>query len=276
MIVVHRISIRASEKQGNALEKLGVKLPPGNTLPGGGAPHIVFDVEENHPNWHALERLFHEWDVGDFVMTRFSADEISAASWLELVPDWHHGYPQPDEDFGFLRVTYDLGSFCTVCGMGLRQKAPFQMKREPKWGRRSIMQLNWVFGEYFVTPSIWSAVFAPRGVGRRPVTNRKGVELTTVVQLVVEEEVGVATDGLASEACAICGRVKYLPVTRGFFPALRTRPAGSMVKTREHFGSGASAHPCVLVSQELRRAMHEASMRGASFMPVADRPTFAS
>jgi hypothetical protein len=212
--------------------------------------------------------LFDRWRVFDSLTTEFTKGEIEAARWLDVVPDWHHGYPQPDEDFGYLRVTYDLAEWCDACGIGLKQKAPYQMKGEPKWGRRGILQLNWVFDEYFVTPEIWSSFFKPFGIACRPVTNTKGAELKTVVQLVAEEEVGIVTDGLTPERCAKCGRVKYLPVTRGFFPALTTKPSGAIVKTREYFGSGAAAHRRVLVSQELARALVAAKVRGASLWPV--------
>jgi hypothetical protein len=253
------------------LKALGVtaRVPAGTALPGDSLSFVAFDVDEDHPNWSKLRLLLARWKVSDFVSTEFTKNEIEAATWVDLVPDWHHGYPQPDEPkFGYLRATYDLSEWCDTCGIGMKQKAPFQMKGEPKWGRRAILQLNWVFDEYFVTPEIWSSVFKPRGIACRPVTNTKGAELKTVVQLVVEEEVGIVTEGLTPERCATCGRVKYLPVTRGFFPALTTKPTGAIVKTREYFGSGAAAHKRVLVSQELARALVAAKVRGASFWPV--------
>jgi hypothetical protein len=96
--------------------------------------------------------------------------------------------------------------------------------------------------------------------------------LKTVVQLVVEKEVGIVTGGLVSERCPKCDRVKYPPVTRGFFPAITTaRPTRAIVKTREYFGSGAAAHKRVLVSQEVARAMVTAQVRGASFWPVESK-----
>jgi hypothetical protein len=145
------------------------------------------------------------------------------------------------------------------------------MRGEPRWGRRSILQLNWIFDEYFVTPEVWQAVFEPRGIASRPVTNRRGIELRTVVQLVVAEEVGLQTDGLAQATCAACGRIKYLPVTRGPLPPLTSEPTGHMAKTRELFGSGARAFREVLVSQALRRDLQSGGVRGASFTPVAER-----
>lgn len=269
MVVIHRITIRPTEKQRSELEALGVTLQSGLALPGGGAPYVAFDVRESHPNWNALARLFREWDTGDFVITRFSLAEVLAAKWLVLVPDGHHGYPQPEEDFGFLAVTYDLSDWCAECGMGRKQKAPFRMKGEPKWGRRGILQLNWVYDELFATPDAWTRVFKPAGVACRPVLNVRGVELKRVVQLVLEATVGVITDGLAFERCERCARTRYLPVTRGAFPALRGVPTTSIVRTAECFGSGAQADQRVLISQDLARALTAGGVRGASFKPVA-------
>ena len=205
----------------------------------------------------------------DIVRTNFSKQEIADARWLELVPDWHRGYPQPKEGvFGYLEVTYDTSQYCPECGIGLRQKAPFQMKAEPKWGRNGILQLNWVFDEYFVKSAVWANIFEPHGIGCRHVQNTRGKELKTVVQLVVERETDIVNDGLPMEKCTRCGRVKYIPVTRGPFPALACEPAGHMVKTRQYFGSGASAHKGVIISQVLARARSAKNIRGASVIPV--------
>jgi hypothetical protein len=52
MVVVHRISLRATEAQRRKLQTLSVKLPTGVVLPRGGDPLVAFDVEEDHPNWY--------------------------------------------------------------------------------------------------------------------------------------------------------------------------------------------------------------------------------
>lgn len=274
MKFVHRIGFRASGAQRRELEALGVDVPAGIVLPGGGDPLVAFDVDEDHPNWPSLRALFGRWKASDMLRTEFSKKEIDAAKWLNPMSDWHHGYPQPDElDFGYREATYDLKNYCERCGIGLKQKAPFQMKGEPKWGRRGILQLNWVFDEYFVTPEVWSSVFKPHGIEYRPVLNTKGAELKTVVQLVAHEEIGIVTDVLPTEeaACSKCGRTKYLPVTRGPFPALTSEPSTAMVKTKEYFGSGASAHKGVLLAQPVARAFVANKVRGASLRPVAER-----
>jgi hypothetical protein len=188
---------------------------------------------------------------------------------LELVGGWEHGYPQPEDDFGYRRVTYDGSVGCMACGVGLRQVAPFRMRAEPKWGRRGVMQLHWVSDEFFVRPAVWSTVFEPFGSTCRPVLGPRGDELATVVQLVVDDEVDVVVDGLPRERCGRCGEWKFLPVERGPSPALAAEPSRPVARSRQWFGSGGSAYRMVVVSRDVRRALLDAMVRGVSFRPVA-------
>ena len=143
------------------------------------------------------------------------------------------------------------------------------MKGSPSGGRNSILQLNWVFDEYFVTPGLWADLFESQGIGCRPVLNTKQQELKTVVHLNIPEQVDVITDGLTKEACGACGRDKYLPITKGYYPSLASEPAAKMARSRQYFGSGASASHAVLIAQELAHSMRARKVRGASMKPVA-------
>lgn len=268
MQIIHRISVASNSDIQRELAHLGISVADGG--------FVSFDVDESNKSWPELEEWIARRRAVDVPSTKFSKKEIADARWLELVPDWHYGYPQPDEDvFGYREATYDVSNSCDRCGVGMKQVAPFQMKGEPKWGKRSVLQLNWVFDEYFVTPSAWALAFEPHGIECRPVLNTTGGELRSVVQLVVRGEVAVVTEGLATEEadCSRCGRTKYSPVARGRFPALKETPATAMVKTKEYFGSGASAHKRVLVSQAVARSLTAGKLRGASFRPVAERGT---
>lgn len=231
---------------------------------------MSFDVNEASEAWPALKVWIERRRAADLATTRFSAAEIAEARWLEVVPDWHYGFPQPkQDDSGYLAVTYDVTDYCARCGIGLKQKAPFQMKSEPKWGRNGLLQLNWIFDEYFAKPDVWATVFRPFGIGTRPVNSTKGAELKTVVQLIVDGEVGVVTDGLTAQKCVTCERVKYVPVTRGPLPPLTSEPAAAMVKTTEYFGSGAGASKQVIVSKALAHGLSSHHVRGVSLKPVS-------
>lgn len=267
---IHRISISCTPQIRRELASMGVVVNPDYPLV---SNLVTFHVDEAQPEWPAFKSWIDRRRPVDMVSTNFSKKELQEAQWLEPGIDWHHGYPQPrDDEFGYLEATFDLTNYCARCGIGKTQKAPFQMKGEPKWGKRSILQLNWVFDEYFVTPKVWAGVFQKYGIPSRPVLNTKLAELKTVVQVVVEEHVAVVTKGLVEEtACTTCGRIKYLPVQRGPFPELVSEPSRPMAKTEEYFGSGGSANQGVVVSQALYRDMISASVRGVSFRPVAER-----
>ena len=141
------------------------------------------------------------------------------------------------------------------------------MKSAPSWGTRSILQVNWVFDEYFVRPKIWEEVFKPYGVGAlRVLHHRTGVEIDSVVQLVTHNLAEVDVERLGGEVCASCARVKYLPVTRGFPP----NPLGEfsgLAKSSQYFGSGANAFRLVLASKALYESIKASGIKGVAFSP---------
>jgi hypothetical protein len=272
MRIMHHVFIEADDKTRREFDRLGVKVEISD---GGGIvrDHFVLDIAESDPLWAGVQAWISKRPHVESVSPSFSEDEVGAARWLQLLPDWHHAYPEPADDFGYLDVTYDLSNYCSACGVGAVQKAPFRMRREPRWGRRGILQLNWVFDEFFVTPDAWSTVFKPHGIASRPVLKRGGAVLQTIVQLDVVEEVSIRTAGLDGEACADCGRFKFSPIRRGPLPELVDEPSGHLAKTREYFGSGASAHHAVVLSQALGAAIRAATLRGAAMHPVAPLET---
>lgn len=263
MKIVHYVSFQATPAIRRELLGLGISIQQESGF-------VAFQVDESYPTWHGIKAWIERHGASDVVVTTFAREEILAASWLELQPEWHHGYPQPGEmTFGYLKATYDLSRYCHHCGIGKVQNAPFQMKGEPKWGRRGILQLHWVFDEYFVRPDVWTEVFEQHRISFRPVLSTKGTELKTVVQLVIQAEASVALEGLQDVRCGACGRVKYSPVQRGEFPALDSTPGAAMAKTVEYFGSGASASRRVLVSKELAADLIRTDLRGVTMRPVA-------
>jgi len=260
MQIIHRVTLSATPDDRVSLARWGVSVGEG---------FASFEVDEAHPDWARLRDWMAGREVVDVVTTKFSKGELAGADWLQMEPTWHHGYPQPAEkEFGYRQATYDLTNWCEKCGSGLKQKGPFQMKGEPRWGRNGILQLNWVFDEFFVTPEVWASVFEPNQIACQPVTNRDGAELKTVVQLVVDGEVAILGEGLPVERCSRCGRSKFLPTMRGFFPALMGKPSRSMVKTEAFFGSGARAHREMLVARPLAQALTVARVRGVSLRPA--------
>lgn len=259
--------MRASESQMQRLADLGV-VP--NALPGltfQSEPLIVFDVDEADPQSEAILEALSAWEIGTTVRTEFTPSEVAAADWCEVAPQWHHGYPGPDwKGNGYLAATYDTASWCPECGIGLKQKSSFVMTGEPNWRKNRVLQLNWIFDEYFVHPDVWLSAFEPLGIPYRDVHDHHGQVLSTVRQIVVEESASVDTTTLTATSCSACARPKYSHVVRGGLPLVRIIPGQHCASTRELFGSGASASRAILFSKEL--VLRLTNVRGIEFRPV--------
>lgn len=183
---------------------------------------------------------------------------------LIMQPSWHWGYPQPDAEFGYLRATYDTSALC-ACGLGGRQVSAFRMKRAPPWGNRHILQLNWVFDEFFVRPDVWEAVFAAFGIEQRPaLLHATGAPIPSAVQLVISSEVDAQLEGLQFRTCPFkrCRGVKYFPKAGCRLPPPVDIPA-PIFRSRQAFGD--AAYKIVYVSMDLYAAIYSAGLRGASF-----------
>lgn len=234
---------------------------------------VFVKIAEGDSRWKSLLNVISAWDAGDQVETNFIETEKSKARFNRLRPTWHHGYPMPDDDDGYLELTYEASRACPECGIGYTQKSEFLMKGEPKWGSKHILQLNWIFDEYFVIPEVYEKVFKPLGIPCRPVRHFKTQQpLQTVVQLVVDKisEYPLEIDRKPEEICKRCGLGKYHAHSRGFFPRLKGNPEQPIFKTQEYFGSGASAWRAIIISQDLYRAMSAIKLKGVTYYPLAD------
>jgi hypothetical protein len=261
MEIIHHIAFDVEETERRAFLAAGVELDIGLSR--------SFDISESDPRWPAIEALVRQFDAFEMEHTEFSLAELKAAAYLSVLPGWHHGYPEPSDENGYLEATFDLSDYCAACGVGLRQVRPFRFAKAPMWGRRSVMQLNWIFDEYFVKPEVWSALFEPFGIGCRPVVlNKNGVILDTVVQLDTPAVVELKLESYPGEQCNCCGRTKYKAPRRGFFPTPSAVPAGvAAFKSAQYFGSGASAYRAVLVSKELYAKLAASAIKGVTFEP---------
>jgi hypothetical protein len=210
-----------------------------------------------------------ERKASDLPRAEFSNCEIAEASWVSLISDWHLGYPEPDPDnVGYLRATYDTADYCKHCGIGKKQTGPFVLKGEPKWRSYGILQLHWVYDEYFVLPAVWQQYFKPFGVNQRAVVNKKNKELETIFQLVTDQECEIETKDLITEQCSSCKRSKYRQ-RPGLFPRIRSAPEAPILRTKEYFGGGGSASNEILLRQDIVSRLRANGVTGVRFCPVA-------
>lgn len=227
----------------------------------------VFDQDDRSQHWSDFLVKARELGADPRITPIFSRAEIANAAWCHWLAEWHHGYPQPERGFAYREATYDLSAACSVCDVGCRQDEPFRMRSEPRWGRRSILQMFWVYDAWFVTPDAYYTVFQPFGIASREVLRKSGRPLDTVVQLVVEEVVPLAEYRTEGELCPACGVFKMRDALTDYAPQPKVAPAAAMALSEGWYGSGGSAFRETLMRQDLVAAIQEAGLRGAAFHP---------
>ena len=146
----------------------------------------------------------------------------------------------------------------------------FFFKKPPKFSPRKVLQLNWVYDEFFVQKEIWEAIFSPLGIGMKPIKHVKSLqEIAGVVQLdIPDSSINLSLDAYPYEKCFKCKRKKYLPISRGFFPSIKEGTNMDIFKAADYFGDGHSASKAVIVSANLYRLICEKKLKGVSFAPL--------
>jgi hypothetical protein len=234
---------------------------------------VTFEISQSDPRWPGVSEIMSRHNI------KPSNAKIIFTEAEKLVVDYLYissascGYPQPED--GYQNITYDGNTGCHKCSMDLVQKSLFRMKSEPKWGRRGIIGLNWVFDEYFVRPEIWKEVFEPFGVKSRPVLkHRQGTELETVVQLDIVERATapIKQIGISPNPCPVCNRMRYFYPRCFPYPTFESPQSLHLFKSQEYFGDGGSSHRWTVISQEMYRWILKKKVRGVRFIPMVDDP----
>jgi len=255
----------------------------------------ILYVTETDPAWPEVEQLIPQRRLGThFFYNVFTDQELADASWFQISALGHHGYPQPQD--GWDQVVYSPDGGCERCGIHGKQISPFRLRSEPKAHKSDFVQLNWVFGEFFVRQKARLALEEAGITGFQwlaPVIHRSGEPSADVRQMVIERVLppALSTSDLTFEACRAgaphpppgplyppsrqalphCGRVKYHRMQRGplEFDATCLVDLPDIVKTNEWFGSGGSADRMLLCSSRFRYAVLDNGLRGLDFEPVS-------
>lgn len=226
----------------------------------------ICKVEETAKEWPIVKHIIDKHNLIDSVETTFTKKELLESQYLRMLPSWHSGYPQPEDDFRYLDEVYDLSNFCEACGVGKKQKAEFKMVKEPCWGKKAILQLNWVFDEYFVRSDVWDNVFRPLGIGKLDVLNsRTGDTLGSVVQLKIVNSVELDMQDCPYQLCDKCTRKRYFATGRGWSPSPAIPSTSHLLRSTQFFGDPGVAHNHILISNTLYRSILDARLTGSEF-----------
>jgi len=221
-----------------------------------------------------------------------------------VTTNWYHittgqfGFPQPENDFGYLDKTYDRSTACLTCNSGLIQKDEFRFRSEPKAKRSQFLGLNWVFDQIFVRQAV-KDIFEQEGITglvfSQPVINKTGLPITGLYQLRVDSLLtnGLLTDNLKQEVCELpsdksilkflkanssklaegpfCGQTKYNFPQGNNCIKLKADALDNKTdffRLNYYFGSGGSANRPIIISDRVQQIIEREKWRGAFLQQI--------
>lgn len=260
MINLHKIFSDWNKKQILTLAKYNINVEIG---------YDSFWLEEND-TYRELKPYFDEWGVKETIISKFSEEEEDNAKRLILLSPWANGYPMPDGDGGYKNTTYDDSYYCKTCGMGLKQKEPFRLKKAPNWnGHKRMFSLNWVYDELFTKKDFYEKVFKPIGIKIENVLlYKKETIIGDTAQLIIPETEAVLNlEDYPFDICKDCNSKRYDLINKGFFPSFKEDIEDMPIfKSKEWFGTGANARKYIFVSQALRQEFIKSKI-SANYIP---------
>lgn len=239
---------------------------------------FAFDIYESSTHWPFIREYLRANNGTALNETEFSREELENAEWLKIRSQWRNGYPQPESGFKYETITYTRDNYCTECGSGLKQIDSFRIKKEPNWGKRCFMMLNWIADELFVNESTKKLLeHEVNGISFCEVKDKKGIDIIPdIYQMVIP----VSTrEGLIEDpetlhdalVCPSCGIKRFHTNGRGMltFKKESLVDAPAVVKTCEIFGWGKSSSHQILINRDVYQLLTKNKLdRGLEFKPI--------
>lgn len=271
MRVKHRFVFNSDNtKLIKLLDRYNVAYAPGETL-------TILELFEDDPHYYEILKFLTAHGIRQTLWEAvYSQNEIDAAQWLSCRSTWRYGYPQPDqENKGYRFSTYDITNYCEQCGKGLVQKENFILKKEPNWGARNFLMINWVHDELFVSSKAESILKEAGLTGFRfcDVSTRTGDKMPGIKQLYIENYIdnGLSNESVQNELiCSRCGykRIMQKPGYIYYHKKCFENVSYDIVKSQEKFGEITCAS-LIIISREFYSILKENKVdRGLAFEPV--------
>jgi hypothetical protein len=249
---------------------------------------IEFYLYEDNSNFEILKKEIGKFLEPQVVGTEYEKADIENAGWF-IVNTGGYQYPQPEDDFAYLKATFDTENYCDLCGIGKLQNAPYRLGTLPKQHNNQFWGLHWEFESLFVRQETKSLLEKENIKGIRfsnPVLNKKNIPVEGFYQLHIESKLDKCFDNYNAQiiTCKInneeglntdnnlkcCGRQKFNhPRIGGYlFDKNGFKPNFDIVESNEYFGSGASASKLQIVSKRIKNLVDKNKLKGLSFIPI--------
>lgn len=249
---------------------------------------IEFYLYEDNPSFNLIKKEIGKYLDPDVIGTEYEKADIKNADWF-IINTGQYQYPQPEDDFGYLKATFNLDNYCKWCGIGKIQNAEYRLKTEPKQHNNQFWGLHWDFDAVFVRQEAKNILEREKIKGIRfsnPVLHKKNTPIDSFYQLHIDRVLNKGFDYYNTKtitcklnneedcntdpATKYCGRIKYHhPMIGGYlFDKNIFDSQYDIVETDEYFGSGGSANRLQIVSKNFKDIIDRNKLKGLSFIPV--------
>lgn len=222
---------------------------------------IIFEVFEDEVYSKQVKDFMNSYSQKPWSELVYTKNDLNDASWLTIRAKWRAEYPQPEDNFEYKKISYNVLNYCDVCGCGLSQQNNFRLKNTPLWGKRNFLMLNWLHDELFTTDVVAQELrrsdllgFSIRNVDHyKTVKHLPNTNQIQVMSYLQDNMIFEEGDIAQKIKCTKCGFVKLIRSGTGLirFPDDALRNVNSdIVKTSEKFGDGFDCFSLILVSRK--------------------------
>lgn len=239
----------------------------------------VLEIYEDNEYWSEINELMEKHSCIPIIECIYTKQELKEAEWLTIRSTWRNEYPQPDDDYAYMSITYDNSNFCSSCGSGLIQKDNFRLRMAPQWGKSNFYSINWVYDELFVTDLVKEEIVKNKlqGISFRPVIKHKtGEILQNINQIYVENTLSnnliIKPEEIEEEIyCPKCKEKKYI-VSGKLIPRLNKEDIDNsldIIKTKDKFGDGLMCSSKVIISHRMYKVLNDNGFdKNLFFVPI--------
>lgn len=211
----------------------------------------------------------------------YSQSEMNAALLLQIVPNVHCGYPQPED--GYLENSFYSDSGCTGCSYGWIQNKPLRLHK-PKVGKNDIVGVWWL-RELIITTRLKNIIDRENLTGYEVwpvIDHKKNIEFEDLFQLYITSELppmnkqsNIVTRGefvidntTYSSKCKKCGREECFLEGDVTYSRFSLSSIKDFSLSNEWFGSRMEIYRWPFASQRVYRLFQEHNIKGVRFIPV--------
>ena len=249
---------------------------------------IEFYLYEDNPEFNVIKNEVGKFLEPQVIGTEYEKKDIKKAEWF-IINTGEYQYPQPEDDFGYLNVTFNLDNHCRLCGIGKIQNAPYRIKTNPKQFNKQFWGLHWEFSAIFVKQETKDILEREKIKGIRfshLVLHKKNIPIEDFYQLHIDTTLssGFSNYNTKTITCKInneedlnkestshcCGRIKFHhPMIGGYLFDKHIFDNGfDIIESNEYFGSGGSANRLQIVSKRFKDIVEKNKLKGISFIPI--------